>query len=64
MNSPKEVLNLKSRLDKLEKLSMPLKRFLEENYCQHCAVIITVDRAKVVSVETSTPLEDIEEAER
>ena len=56
MDSPKEVLNLKSRLDKLEELSMPLKKFLEENYCQHCAVIITVDGAKVVSVETSTPL--------
>lgn len=44
--------NMKS----LEELAQPIKDILNAEYNPHCAVVITVDSVKVVSVELSTPL--------
>ncbi len=40
----------------LEELAQQIKDILNAEYNPHCAVVITVDSAKVVSVEFSTPL--------
>lgn len=42
--------------DKLLELAKPLQEFLSENYHHHCAVVVTLDSAKVVEVQISTPL--------
>lgn len=40
----------------LEELAQQIKDILNAEYNPHCAVVITVDSVKVVSVEHSTPL--------
>ena len=46
--------------EKLLELAKPIQEFLNENYHQHCAVVVTLDNAKVVEVQISTPLENRE----
>lgn len=45
--------------NKLLELAKPLQQYLDEKYHHHCAVVITLDSAKVVEVQESTPLTEI-----
>lgn len=46
--------------EKLIELAKPLQEFLNENYHHNCAVVVTLDNAKVVEVQISAPLENTE----
>lgn len=53
----KEVRRMENNIfNDLNDLAIPIQKFIEKNYNPHCAVVITVDNAKVISVELSTPL--------
>lgn len=46
--------------NKLLEFAKPLQQYLDENYHHHCAVIVTLDSAKVVDVQESIPLSEAE----
>ena len=54
MKTRKEVIDVQS--ERLLELAKPLQKFLDDNYHHNCAVVITLDNAKVVEVQESTPL--------
>lgn len=46
------------KLKELNNLVLPLKKFLEDNYDYHSAIVITSEDVKIISVELSSPLPD------
>ena len=48
--------NIEQRFSELNNLALSVKEFLNKYYNQHSAVVITMDDAKVISVELKTPL--------
>ena len=48
--------NIEQRFSELNNLALSVKEFLNKYYNHHSAVVITMDDAKVISVELKTPL--------